>query len=635
MKSQLILAFHLCVLLGYGSTILSAQTPDDQVADWRTDLRQASGVEKLKLYHQLIEANLEQNDAMALRDAQLAQELAEYILIADNGLVKTEDLSLKPKTYLLMGQALESRNRIDEAIQAYTDAITSATEIRDMEQLTDAEERLVLVSNKKGEKKNPLGRAVGGLFSKTAGGLQDLGFETALRMATYNEKKSNYPAAIKHYNKAIARLINKGEAAEAEKLRLRVVQLESPIAASPSTPSPPLPPMEGIEILEEVDDSIDMALIDQQVSNFREEFYVDDQSTTEEENETVNEMAVRAVVLDKAERNVVEIANSARKAEESRDYAASLDYYKQFLALEQQLTVEQRRQDSSLAQIQLLKSTNILQSEINQQELQQQRQAKRSMAGGLGLAAALATSLLILYRNKTADHKKLGAAFNDLEETQKELNGAQRRVKQLLKQHVSGAVADELLTEQGIQGVSRKFVCIMFLDIRDFTPFAEKHKPEEIIDYQNKVFGSMIDVINEHGGIVNQILGDGFMATFGAPVSSGNDCANAYQAARKIIKNVAERSKSGEIPPTRVGVGLHAGNVVAGNVGTNERKQYSITGSAVIIASRLEQLNKEFGSSLVLSKDVYDIVPTELRKPMKFEPVDIKGRTEPIEVAYI
>ncbi|NER79247.1 MAG: adenylate/guanylate cyclase domain-containing protein, partial [Leptolyngbya sp. SIO1D8] len=70
----------------------------------------------------------------------------------------------------------------------------------------------------------------------------------------------------------------------------------------------------------------------------------------------------------------------------------------------------------------------------------------------------------------------------------------------------------------------------MFLDIRGFTPFAETKEPEEIIEYQNQVFGFMIEVINKFHGNINQFLGDGFMATFGAPVSHGNDCENAYQA---------------------------------------------------------------------------------------------------------
>lgn len=614
---------------------LVAQDTEQRIQKWRSELQEANGPEKLRLYHLLIDAKMVDDPAMALRDALRAEALAESILTEESDLISKEDLSLKPKTYLLLGEAFEARNRSQEALVAYTNAIASAAELEEEEMLAEAEDKLGMMASEEGaRKKNRVGKAIGGLFSKTEGGIKDLGLETAIRMAKYQEKKENYPAAIKHYNKAIDRLLDRGDVTEAEALRSKVAVLQPLSESPPNTPVPPTPPTEDILIIADIEDSLDMLEIDQQLSKIIAELQLENQPRSEDEDEAVKNVAVRAVVLDQAVKDVEEIANIAREAEKSQDYAASLDYYKQFLALEQELASELRKQDSSMAEIKLLKNTNALQSKLSEQELDRQRQAKRNMAGGLGLAAALASSLLVLYRNKNRDHRKLGIAFKDLETTQKELTASQDRVKQLLKQHVSGAVADELLTAQGVQEVSRKFVCIMFLDIRDFTPFAEMHNPEEIIDYQNKVFGFMIDVINHHGGIVNQILGDGFMATFGAPVSSGNDCANAYRAARKILTIVAEKSESGEIPPTRVGIGLHAGNVVAGNVGTDQRKQYSITGNAVIIASRLEQLNKDFGSNLVLSRDVYDIIPEDLREPLDFQTVAVKGMSEPIEIAH-
>ena len=78
---------------------------------------------------------------------------------------------------------------------------------------------------------------------------------------------------------------------------------------------------------------------------------------------------------------------------------------------------------------------------------------------------------------------------------------------------------------------------------------------------------------------------------------------------------------------------MHAGYVVAGNVGTPERKQYSITGNTVILAARLEQLNKEIGTSLVMSREVYDQLPDELKEPVDFKKVKVKGRSEEMEVA--
>jgi adenylate cyclase len=120
----------------------------------------------------------------------------------------------------------------------------------------------------------------------------------------------------------------------------------------------------------------------------------------------------------------------------------------------------------------------------------------------------------------------------------------------------------------------------MFMDIRNFTALVEHRTPEEIVALQNEVFGTAVEVINRHHGVINQFLGDGFMATFGAPLSAGNDCANALAAARELVARIR----------VRIGIGLHAGDAVTGNVGSAERKQYSVTGNVVILASRIEQL---------------------------------------------
>ena len=116
----------------------------------------------------------------------------------------------------------------------------------------------------------------------------------------------------------------------------------------------------------------------------------------------------------------------------------------------------------------------------------------------------------------------------------------------------------------------------------------------------------MIDIVKKNRGIVNQILGDGFMATFGAPVEDEKHTLNAVSAADEIIRQLNVKNENGEIPRTNVGIGIHCGEVVTGNVGTEDRKQYSVAGNTVILAARLEQLNKEFNSSVIVSKDVID-----------------------------
>lgn len=189
-------------------------------------------------------------------------------------------------------------------------------------------------------------------------------------------------------------------------------------------------------------------------------------------------------------------------------------------------------------------------------------------------------------------------------------------------QQVSPAVAEEILRQGPDLPGRRSYVCVMFMDIRDFTRQVEHLPPEEIVAFQNRVFGLAAEVVNRHHGMINQFLGDGFMATFGAPVSAGNDCANALAAARELVSRI----------DTRIGIGLHAGDAVTGNIGSAERKQYSITGNVVILAARLEQLNKEYGSQILASREVLQQGGDAGQDAVSLGPVQVKGREEPIEV---
>jgi adenylate cyclase len=196
------------------------------------------------------------------------------------------------------------------------------------------------------------------------------------------------------------------------------------------------------------------------------------------------------------------------------------------------------------------------------------------------------------------------------------------RVLSAFGQQVSPAVAEELLRQGGELTSRRSFVCVMFMDIRDFTRQVEHLGPEEIVAFQNRVFGLAAEVVNRHHGMINQFLGDGFMATFGAPLSAGNDCANALAAARELVARAG----------TRIGIGLHAGDAVTGNIGSDERKQYSVTGNVVILAARLEQLNKEYGSQILVSREVLQHAGAAGQDAVSLGAVRVKGRDEPVEV---
>ena len=170
----------------------------------------------------------------------------------------------------------------------------------------------------------------------------------------------------------------------------------------------------------------------------------------------------------------------------------------------------------------------------------------------------------------------------------------------------------------------------MVLDIRNFTAFAEARAPDEVVRHLNTLWTFMVRIINEHHGIVNKFLGDGFLAVFGAPLSNGNDdCANAMAAARQIMLELDQLVAAGEVFPTQIGIALHAGLAIVGNVGSADRKEYTVIGDVVNVAFRIEALNKEFGSTLLISEPVRSHAGIEA-EPMP--PMMLRGRREFVEV---
>jgi adenylate cyclase len=207
------------------------------------------------------------------------------------------------------------------------------------------------------------------------------------------------------------------------------------------------------------------------------------------------------------------------------------------------------------------------------------------------------------------------------------------KILYMFGQQVSPAVAEKLLAQPDLELEGEvRHVCVMFLDIRNFTAFAESKTPEEVVRYLNTLFAVMIDSVNNHNGIVSKFLGDGFMAVFGAPLSGGDDARNAVRAAREILAQVESLNTSQVIPPTRVGIGLHAGPVVTGNVGSTLRKEYTVIGDTVNLASRLEALNKQYHSQLLISESVWLLIQEDQPVADDLGLMDIRGHETQLKV---
>ena len=220
--------------------------------------------------------------------------------------------------------------------------------------------------------------------------------------------------------------------------------------------------------------------------------------------------------------------------------------------------------------------------------------------------------------------RRIGNAYRTLQDRQ--------RVLSAFGQQVSPAIVEELLKTGAEIASRRSFVCVMFMDIRNFTPLVEHKSPEEIVALQNVVFAEAVEIVNRNHGIINQFLGDGFMATFGAPLATGRDCGNALAAALELVAGIRGLSESGKLPPIAIGIGLHAGEAVSGNIGSALRRQYSITGNVVVLASRIEQLNKDYGSQVLASGEVLAAAGDAARGAQRIGAVRVKGREEPIEI---
>lgn len=208
---------------------------------------------------------------------------------------------------------------------------------------------------------------------------------------------------------------------------------------------------------------------------------------------------------------------------------------------------------------------------------------------------------------------------------------ARDRVTDLFGQHVSPQVVDKLLSVGASgEGEIRKVV-VMFADFRNFTGGARERPPDQVVARLDEAFAILVDILDQHGGIVNKFLGDGFLALFGAPIEDAAAASQAVAAAREMIAAMHSHN-DGHDWPLRIGIGIHTGDVVVGNVGSPRRKEYTVIGDTVNFASRLEALNKEFGTQLLISSAVRDEIGAAAADAALIGHVPMRGYAEPLAV---
>ena len=190
-------------------------------------------------------------------------------------------------------------------------------------------------------------------------------------------------------------------------------------------------------------------------------------------------------------------------------------------------------------------------------------------------------------------------------------------------------------------GGERKELTFMFSDIRGFTPISEsmKDNPEELTRYVNKFLTAMTDIILKNGGTIDKYMGDCIMAFWNAPIDCKNHRELAVKSAIEMKTKLDQMNKNAEFdPPLKIGIGLNTGDCLVGNMGSEQRFDYSVIGDAVNLASRLEGVSKYYNTTIIISENTangIDFIPLSRPKGFKFYKVDntfVKGKKEKISI---
>lgn len=237
-----------------------------------------------------------------------------------------------------------------------------------------------------------------------------------------------------------------------------------------------------------------------------------------------------------------------------------------------------------------------------------------------------------LQSTRADEFGQLAASFNRMSEGLAERD----RVRDLLDKNVSPEIAAQLMRDGAILGGEERVVTILFADLRGFTPLSEKLPPRELIGILNRFLDRMSAEIERHGGVIDKFIGDAIMAMFGAPVPQADAADQALRAAlgmeQALVRLNAELSAEG-YPELAIGIGINTAAVVAGNIGSHRRLNYSVIGDGVNVAARLETLtrNPEYHTNILVSSATL-AAAQGVYLTRALGAVTVKGRTEPVQI---
>ncbi len=237
---------------------------------------------------------------------------------------------------------------------------------------------------------------------------------------------------------------------------------------------------------------------------------------------------------------------------------------------------------------------------------------------------------------KPTSHDELGLLTTSFVEMGRGL-AERERVKETFGKFVNKEIAELALKGNLELGGTRRIATIFFSDIRSFTAISESMEPEAVVEFLNAYMTRMVGCLESTGGVVDKFIGDAIMGVWGAPVSKGTPEADAVAAVeamllmrRSLIEFNADRGGPGR-PLIRIGCGLNTGPCLAGQIGSLQRMEYTVIGDSVNLASRVEALNKPFGTDILISQNTFDLVGRRfVTEPMP--PIRVKGKAVPLQI---
>ena len=191
-----------------------------------------------------------------------------------------------------------------------------------------------------------------------------------------------------------------------------------------------------------------------------------------------------------------------------------------------------------------------------------------------------------------------------------------------------------MLTHPPSLGGTRRVATMLFSDVRGFTSMSEKLTASEVVALLNEYLTEMVDVVLQHDGTLDKFVGDAVMAVFGSPMDQPDHPIRAVSTAWHMSERhnaLKEKWISEGKTPFEIGIGINTGEVVAGNMGSPNRMEFTVIGDNVNTAARLESATKELQSKILISGSTYDIVKEHI-EVKEHEPIKVKGKAEPIRV---